>query len=30
MEQNMKIRDLADIVLKEMGNALFSTGTISK
>lgn len=29
MEQNMKIRDLADIVLKEMGNALFSSGTIS-
>jgi hypothetical protein len=29
MKQNIKIRDLADIVLKEMGTALFSTGTIS-
>lgn len=29
MKQNMKIGDLADIVLKEMGTALFSTGTIS-
>ena len=29
MNQNMKVRDLADIVLKEMGAALFSIGTIS-
>ena len=28
MKQNMKIRDLADIVLKEMKTALFTSGTI--
>jgi wobble nucleotide-excising tRNase len=29
MKQNMTIRELADVILKEMENALYSAGTIN-